>query len=196
MDTWNTNQITIMRHGDNRNLHELLEVYGIDRFKIDKKVLYSSRLLEFYRQLLKSKLTDKPFEKIAPNKEEALKSYLAEPSSSIYDPNKYGSISSTGARLESSMRVETDLNRISTGFIGDLNRWMAKPVNSVKFIANKVGKGGFEIGSRIISTTQVMAQRGSDIVTKGTEAAVTLLNSRIRKKPSLSGKRPTTRLIT
>ncbi len=42
----------MMSNGGNKKLRELLDVYSIDRFKVDKKVLYSSRLLDFYRRLV------------------------------------------------------------------------------------------------------------------------------------------------
>jgi hypothetical protein len=48
----NDNQIQMMSNGGNKKLRELLDVYSIDRFKVDKKVLYSSRLLDFYRRLV------------------------------------------------------------------------------------------------------------------------------------------------
>ena len=41
-----------MKNGGNRKLRELLEVYEIDKNKVDKTVLYNSRLLDFYRKLV------------------------------------------------------------------------------------------------------------------------------------------------
>jgi hypothetical protein len=41
-----------MKFGGNRNLRELLEVYEIDRLKVDKTTLYNSRLLDFYRKMV------------------------------------------------------------------------------------------------------------------------------------------------
>jgi hypothetical protein len=42
----------MMANGGNKKLRELLDVYSIDRLKVDKKMLYSSRLLDFYRRLV------------------------------------------------------------------------------------------------------------------------------------------------
>jgi hypothetical protein len=46
-----------MKNGGNRKLRELLDVYEIDRNKVDKTVLYNSRLLDFYRKLVNLTIT-------------------------------------------------------------------------------------------------------------------------------------------
>ena len=48
----NNNQITMMKFGGNSNLAELLDVYGIQRLKVEKNTLYNSRLLDFYRKMV------------------------------------------------------------------------------------------------------------------------------------------------
>ena len=40
--------MSLMKFGGNRNLRELLDVYHIDRKKVDKTIIYNSRLLDFY----------------------------------------------------------------------------------------------------------------------------------------------------
>ncbi len=44
--------MSIMRNGGNNSLIQLLDVYSIDRLKINKTTLYNSRLLDFYRKLV------------------------------------------------------------------------------------------------------------------------------------------------
>ena len=46
LDSWNDNQIKLMKIGGNKNLRELLEVYNIDKNKIDKNILYNSKIIE------------------------------------------------------------------------------------------------------------------------------------------------------
>jgi hypothetical protein len=47
----------MMKNGGNKKLRELLEVYGIDKAKVNKTVLYNSRLLDFYRKLVNNPFT-------------------------------------------------------------------------------------------------------------------------------------------
>jgi hypothetical protein len=57
-----------------------------------------------------------------------------------------------------------------TGFMKGLNNWMGKPVNSLKYITNKMGE--LEIANRLLNTGNVIAETGSTIVNKGTEITV------------------------
>ena len=43
----------MMKNGGNKSLIDLLKVYEIDRKNIKKDILYNSRLLDFYRKLVK-----------------------------------------------------------------------------------------------------------------------------------------------
>lgn len=45
-----------MKCGGNKSLMHLLELYGIDIHKIDKKILYNSRLLQYYRKSVRLKI--------------------------------------------------------------------------------------------------------------------------------------------
>jgi hypothetical protein len=178
IDTWNDNQINMMKFGGNRNLRELLDVYQIDRKKVDKTMLYNSRLLDFYRKHLKSKVNFQPFEKEPPGKEEALKGLGVDNYSGnvISDSNKYASVSKSGTKTkEEKIKSVTSSDdkehqEVDSGFVGGLNNWMSKAINSTKFIAGKVGE--MELGSKIMTTGNVVAETGSNIVTRGTEAAV------------------------
>jgi hypothetical protein len=176
IDTWNDNQINLIKSGGNKNLRELLEVYSIDRMKVNKTILYSSRILDFYRRHLKCKVNKENFDKDPPTKDEALKSLGVH----NYNPNsestKYSSVSKSGIKTGNDKfipenSVSSDQGTEVDGrFAGALNNWMSNAVNSTKYIANKVGE--MEIGSKIINTGNVVAETGSNIVYKGTEAAV------------------------
>ena len=50
LDTWNENQINLMKIGGNKNLRILLEKYDIDKNKVDKNILYHSKIMDFYRK--------------------------------------------------------------------------------------------------------------------------------------------------
>ena len=59
LDKLNEFQIELMKRGGNKKLDRLLEEYKIDKNKIDKLLLYSSRLLEYHRDFLYNKLAGK-----------------------------------------------------------------------------------------------------------------------------------------
>ena len=73
LDTWNENQINLMKFGGNKNLRELLELYDIDKNKVDKNILYNSKIMDFYRKYLKKKANNEDNDEKAPSKEDALK---------------------------------------------------------------------------------------------------------------------------
>ena len=152
-----------MKCGGNRNLRELLDIYEIDKNKVDKKVLYSSRLMEFYRRYLKSKINNENVDQPAPSKEDALKSVVPLNNSNVTNNNKFQSISSSGSEPISS----DDKSMMSL-----LNNWMAKAYDSTKTLATKVGE--LEIQKKIVGA-------GNAILDKSTEISVRILYNIIEK---------------
>ena len=73
LDKWNESQIGMMRCGGNKMLKELLSVYQVDKSKVNIEKLYCSKLLEFYRCVLKCKAMNTIVDKEFPCKNEALK---------------------------------------------------------------------------------------------------------------------------
>ena len=59
LDKLNEFQIAIMKRGGNDKLNKLLKEYNVDKKKIDKLILYSSKLLEYHRDYLYNKLAGK-----------------------------------------------------------------------------------------------------------------------------------------
>lgn len=149
LDNLNDNQIATMRCGGNKSLRELLEVYSIDHFKVDKTILYNSRLMDFYRKYLRAKASNQPYEQQAPKKEEALKPLVPLVVSSISNKDKYISISS------SQLMPEDD----DKGFVNLFNNWMTKAYDSTKYLAEKVSE----------DITNKIGETGSTILDKGTE---------------------------
>ena len=72
LDKLNEFQIEIMKRGGNKKLDKLLEEYKVDKKKVDKLILYSSKLLEYHRDCLYNQLAGKPQPK-PPTKFEANK---------------------------------------------------------------------------------------------------------------------------
>ena len=63
LDKLNEFQIELMKRGGNKKLDQLLEEYKIDKNKIDKLILYSTRLLEYHRDYLYNKIAGKDDQK-------------------------------------------------------------------------------------------------------------------------------------
>ena len=59
LDKLNEFEIEIMKIGGNKALDNLLQSYNFDKNKMDKLILYSTRLLEYYRDFLYNKLAGK-----------------------------------------------------------------------------------------------------------------------------------------
>lgn len=85
------------------------------------------------------------------------------------EENKFVSISSSSDAGEIMEENSSD-----KGFSSALNSWMSKAIDSTKFIAGKVGE--LELGSTIMNTSSVFAEKGSNLVDKATEAAVIIIN--------------------
>ena len=55
-DNWTENQLEFMKKGGNKNLKEFLLDYPYDKNQINTEKFYSSKILVYYRQLLKNKV--------------------------------------------------------------------------------------------------------------------------------------------
>jgi hypothetical protein len=150
LDSWNDNQINLMKIGGNKNLRELLEVYNIDKNKIDKNILYNSKIMDFYRKYLKNKANNLPNEEQAPSKEDALKSinFNIKINDNENDINKFKSIGSdVKEKDEKSFQVL-------------LGKWMNSAVEGTKGVVKKVND--LNIPGKIVNT-------GKNILDKGTQ---------------------------
>lgn len=180
LDNLNDNQISTMRCGGNKSLRELLEVYSINHLKVDKTILYNSRLMDFYRKYLRAKASNQPYEQQAPKKEEALKPVVPLVVSTISNQDKYKSISSN------QLMPEDD----DKGFVNLFNNWMTKAYDSTKYLAEKVGE--LDISNKIGETGSTILNKGTEIsksetVTSWAKKANEALNFAIN---SIFGSRP------
>jgi hypothetical protein len=70
----------------------------------------------------------------------------------------------------SSSSSDFDNSTNDTGFLNSLNTWVGSSIDGTKYITNKFGE--LEIGTKLVNTGSVIAETGSNLVTKGTEVAV------------------------
>jgi hypothetical protein len=159
-----------LRAGGNKRLSDLLGVYEININQVKKDVLYSGKLLDFYRKLLKSEIAkDKPPQ--PPKKEEALT-----PSSQESIKNKENDKS----KFSSVTNEDTvqDQNEENKGFLGHLNGWMVTAYDKTSNLAIGM-KDSFtesKIGSKIVGVgtgaVDFIKDTGEVVLNKGTEVAV------------------------
>ena len=127
LDSWNDNQIKLMKIGGNKNLRELLEVYNIDKNKIDKNILYNSKIMDFYRKYLKNKANNLPNEEQESSKEDALKSInFTFKNNDNENNNKFKSIG-----YEVKEKNEKSIQEL-------LGKWMNNAVEETKGVVKKV----------------------------------------------------------
>ena len=74
LEQWNKNQLNIMKTGGNKKLKLFLEKYNIPT-NIDKKILYNSKIMVYYRKQLKAEAEGELLLEQLPSKEEFLNSY-------------------------------------------------------------------------------------------------------------------------
>jgi len=63
MDSWKDNDIELISLGGNKKLNELLSLYNINKKKLkdsDQPCLYKTKIMDFYRKLLKCELNGDP----------------------------------------------------------------------------------------------------------------------------------------
>lgn len=162
LDNWSDSQIEIMKCGGNKNLQELLDIYKIDKTKVNKEILYNSRLLDFYRKYLKTKVNNSHLDQTAPSKEDALKSANDK---SIQPPSVGGSevnnkFQSIGSNCDSESNDNTSLMTM-------VNSWMGKAFDSAKSFANKVNE--LNIPHKVVGAGQAITKT---VIDKGTEISV------------------------
>ena len=146
LDTWNENQINIMKIGGNKNLRIFLEKYEIDKNKIDKNILYHSKIMDFYRKYLKNISKNLPIKELAPSKEEALKSL----NNNINNNNNANKFISIGSKNEND----------DNSFHNHIGKSMSNSIEEIK---------GIEKKGNDIYITETITNFGKSIFDKGIE---------------------------
>ncbi len=172
----NKSQISLMRKGGNRRLKELLKVYEINQKEEKGEQLYTSKLLDFYKKILKCEI-NKEKTPTPPNKDKALDSSVESQESSTrssendFEKNKYSSISS-----DNDNQNEED----QKGFVGHMNNWMNTAFDTTTGFATSVKDKitDTNIGSKIVTvgnnTVGLLKDTGEAVITKSTEVAVSI----------------------
>ena len=84
LEQWTKNQLNLMKVGGNKRLKNFLQEHNLPN-NINKKTLYNSKLLLYYRKLLKSEADGELLIEQIPPKEEYWESYLGENNNESYN---------------------------------------------------------------------------------------------------------------
>ena len=130
-DNWTENQLEFMKQGGNKNLKEFLVDYPYDMKQITPDKFYGSKIISYYRKLLKSKVDKSKFELLPPSKEEAFEE------NEVINLNKENSFSSYGSIGQNKIIEENN-------DVNDDNSYMktiGEKYNSVKAFVGKTFEG-------------------------------------------------------
>ena len=152
LDTWNENQINLMKFGGNKNLRELLELYDIDKNKVDKNILYNSKIMDFYRKYLKKKAINEDNDEQAPSKDDALKTINFNLNNINENYNKFTSVSS-----DNNIGVKDE-----NSFQNLLSNWMNKTIEGTKGVVKKVND--MNIPGKIANNSKNLLDKGTEFM--------------------------------
>lgn len=164
IDSWNNNQVAFMKQGGNRRLLDLAKIFEIDIKKVNKKDFYNSRLMDFYRKLIKSEISNVKTNLALPSKEECMKSLntnllmaknITDTKQKKVVKNKYNCTSVT--LNENDNKQTEDLN-----FVYSFSNWFTSNYTSLP--------------NQILNTTGgYIASTSGTFLDKGTESMVSVL---------------------
>ncbi len=146
LDSWNENQIKMMRLGGNKNCRKLLEKYEIDKNKVNKTILYHSKIMNYYRIFLKNKVNNIPMEIQAPSNEEALKNFEGSNINNL-EENKFSSVGNN--KINEKKEEKFFSNIINKAYEG------------TKDVYNKIGE--MKITEKIKNVANSVKEKGSEI---------------------------------
>ena len=146
LDSWNENQIKMMRLGGNKNCRKLLEKYEIDKNKVNKTILYHSKIMNYYRIFLKNKVNNIPMEIQAPSNEEALKNFEGSNINNL-EENKFSSVGNN--KINEKKEEKFFSNIINKAYEG------------TKDVYNKIGE--MKISEKIKNVANSVKEKGNEI---------------------------------
>lgn len=190
LDIWKDEQIAMLKLGGNERLKELMLTYNV-KSNTDKYALYTSKLFDYYRKLLKSELRGDLRPK-PPTDEESLEPIdvtKINPTFKNSNENLFNSQGGSSQTEENNINVhsEEDMNKNESentlyssvsGIVGSL--WN-KTKDTASVLKNKVDETG--ITEKVVSNTSYLYEKikdnSSTILHKGSEVGSSILNKGI-----------------
>ena len=144
-DNWTENQLEFMKQGGNKNLKEFLLEYPYDIKQITPDKFYGSKIISYYRKLLKSKVDKTKFDVLPPSKEEAFEENEV---INLNKENNFSSYGSIGQNITGDENKEINDDNSYMKTIGEkfntVKDFLGKAVEGTK---NTVGK--WDLGSTL-----------------------------------------------
>ena len=144
-DNWTENQLEFMKQGGNKNLKEFLLEYPYDIKQITPDKFYGSKIISYYRKLLKSKVDKTKFDVLPPSKEEAFEENEV---INLNKENNFSSYGSIGQNITGDENKEINDDNSYMKTIGEkfntVKNFLGKAVEGTK---NTVGK--WDLGSTL-----------------------------------------------
>lgn len=184
LDVWKEEQIALLKLGGHERLRDLLSIYNI-KFNIDRNELYFSKLMDYYRKLLKAELRGENRPQ-PPSDEDALKP-IDEDRQFNCITNQLGEINIKSEKQEEIENVEPAGSYLG-GYVGTI--WnKTKDIASVvknkvdesgitevvaaktSYITSKVVESSATITSKVKETTSTLTEKGSELAKKGMDYA-------------------------
>ena len=152
-DNWNEYQIEFMLKGGNKQLKDLLKEYSFNTKLINSKKFYQTKIMDYYRKYLKSKVEGITFSELPPSKEEAFEeSYI---NINTNNENKFCSVGSVNPIIieENSVTIKDNIKN----WIGWAYHGTKDTINNLE-IGNKISNIGNSIiegGNKIIENEKI-----------------------------------------
>jgi hypothetical protein len=158
-DNWTENQLEFMKQGGNKNLKDFLLEYPHDIKQITPEKFYNSKILVYYRKLLKSKVNKTQFDILPPSKEEAF-----EPNEVInINKDNFSSYGSVG-------QINSDKNNNKDDNYGDNKSTLQEGLDTVKNFMGKAFEGtknaveNFNLGNKLTNAKNFLFDTGNKIL--------------------------------
>ena len=157
-DNWTENQLEFMKKGGNKNLKEFLLNYSYKPNQISKEKFYNSKILHYYRKLLKSKVNGNELDLLPPSKEEAFEEIE---SINLNKENNFSSYGSLG---------QNNLNNNDDNINIDYKDSIQEGMSSVKDFFGKAYEGTknainkMDLGNKLKRAKNVIYDAGKSIL--------------------------------
>ena len=157
-DNWTENQIEFMKKGGNKNLKEFLLGYPYDMEQITPEKFYSSKILVYYRKLLKSKIDNNEFNEVPPSKEEAFEE------NDNFNRNKENNFSSYGSVCQNNFEDKNHINNnennssIEDG-INTVKNFVGRAYDETKNVIDKL-----DLGNKFLNAKNAIYDAGKNIL--------------------------------
>jgi hypothetical protein len=187
LDMWKEDQIALIKLGGNQRLKDLMSVYNI-KSSIDRYELFYSKLLDYYRKLLRAELKG-DIRPHPPSDEEALMSIDNSKTNVVTSESKKVRIESSNNYndLNDNMNIEDENSNSSkeatnSGFTGYLSSIWGQSKDIASNLKNKVDETGITekvkantsyVYSKVKDSASQIGQYSQVVIEKGTELAHT-----------------------